>query len=68
MAEKMINYVIQLGSGNRWTNVSLESDERLAASQYDSWAKSTAVREGRTSIRMIKRVAIVTDQVIKEGS
>lgn len=68
MAEKMINYVIQLGSGNRWTNVSLESDERLAASQYDSWAKSTAVREGRTGIRMIKRVAVITDEVIKEGS
>lgn len=67
MSETVINFVIQIGSGENWTNVAIESDETLANTQYNSWAQSKAVREGRSGIRMIRRVAIITDKVIKEN-
>ena len=59
------DYVIEIrAAGRPWTRVPGGGTEEAARRDYRTWLGTPAIAGGRTDVRLLKRTAVVTDEVL----
>ncbi len=63
MGAELVNYVVEVcATGKPWLGM-YNGPEVIARQQYETWLRT----RGHLHVRLLRRVAVVTDEVLTEG-